>query len=223
MKRKLFNQSLRTTLLAAMCLISLSFVSCGGDDDDEESSEESANYVDLGLSVYWAKCNVGASKKSDYGYYFAWAETETKDDYNYDSSVSFMENISDFSGSYLYDAARVNLGGKWRTPTLEEFEELIENCTWYWSKNSGVSGYLVEGKNGNTIFLPAAGFMSEGNINYRGGNTCYWTSTPYINTEYSVESLNYTYAYMFIGNDEEYWSNQFFRYYGLTIRPVMSK
>ena len=130
-------------------------------------------YVDLGLSVKWATCNVGATTPEGYGDYFAWGETSPKNDYswstykyckgsettltkyNTNSSNGTVDNKTTLDLSD--DAARANWGGKWRMPTQAEQEELINNCTWTKTTQNGVNGYKVTSKtNGNSIFLPAA-------------------------------------------------------------------
>ena len=109
-------------------------------------------YVDLGLSVKWATCNIGASKPEDCGDYFAWGEDETKPKY-YPSN-----NTTENSYFKFRDAARKKWSGTWRMPTANEFQELIDNCEWTWTTQGVLDGYKVTSKkNGNSIFLPAAG------------------------------------------------------------------
>ena len=148
-------------------------------------------YVDLGLSVKWATCNVGANRPWEYGDYFAWGEVETKEDYYWHTykyggmrdggrEVVFLTKYCSDSviGKDGFvdnkvileledDAASVNWGGNWRMPTKEEQDELRDSCEWVWTTQKGVSGCQVIGPNGNSIFLPAAGFMSYGRL------TCY--------------------------------------------------
>lgn len=116
-------------------------------------------YVDLGLSVKWATCNVGASYPSDYGDYYAWGETSTKSSYTKDNSSTYGKQMSSIAGNATYDVARKKWGSPWRLPTKAEFDELIDNCTWTWTTQNGKNGYKVTSKkNGNSIFLPAAGW-----------------------------------------------------------------
>ena len=124
--------------------------------------------VDLGLSVYWASCNLGAEKPEEYGEYYAWGETKPKSSYTqenyayYNASTTQYINIgSDISGTE-YDAATVNLGSDWRMPTEVQMQELIDNCKWEWTQINAVNGYKVIGPNGNSIFLPAAGYYLYG-------------------------------------------------------------
>lgn len=150
-------------------------------------------YVDLGLSIKWATCNVGASKPEDYGDYYAWGETVTKSDYSWatykwcNGSSSTMTKYCT-SSSYGKvdnktvldpedDAAHVKWGGNWRMPTREEQDELRTKCTWTWTSQNGVYGRKVTGPNGNSIFLPAAGCRFGGGLGDAGSNGYYWSSS----------------------------------------------
>ena len=135
------------------------------------------DYVDLGLSVKWATCNVGASSPSDYGDYFAWGKTSAKSEYTEKSNETYGKDLGDIAGNPAYDAVSANWGGSWRLPTKAEFEELKDNCTWTTKK--GHNGYWVQGPNGNSIFLPAAGWWSRTTLYYVGEKGAYWSSTPY--------------------------------------------
>lgn len=135
-------------------------------------------YVDLGLSVKWATCNVGASKPEDYGNYYAWGETSTKSKYSENNSKTYVEQMSDIKGNSHYDAARANWGGTWRLPTRAELEELKNKCTWTWTAQNGVKGCKVTGPNGNSIFLPAAGYRYWSSLSDAGDIGYYWSSTP---------------------------------------------
>lgn len=154
-----------------------------------------AKAVDLGLpsGLKWANVNVGAISPEDSGDYFAWGETEPKDDYDRtykwlddDSSYSKYCTSSDYgtvdNKTILDpedDAAHVNWGGDWRMPTYEEVRELCSNCIWTLTTLNGVDGYKVtSATNGNSIFLPAAGYRRTSGIkdaNYG----CYWSSSLY--------------------------------------------
>ncbi|MGN0036948.1 MAG: protein kinase [Bacteroidaceae bacterium] len=142
-------------------------------------------YVDLGLSVKWATTNVGASSPSDYGYYFAWGETSPKSEYTEANSRTYGKNMGDIAGNAAYDAARAQWGSPWRLPTKAECKELLDQCTWTWTTTQdGHNGYLVKGKNGNSIFLPAAGDRYGSSLDVVGELGYYWSSSPYgINTE----------------------------------------
>ena len=194
------------------------------DSDDEDTGDSDSNSyeaVDLGLSVKWATMNVGAESPEDYGGYYAWGETETKDKYSTSNSTTYGVEISfDISGNAEYDAATANWGGSWRTPTLEEIEELI-SCTDEYTTLNGVTGYLVTGSNGNSIFLPAGGYYNSGTLYYEGERACYWSSTP------CESGSTYTYetsAYWLGSHFNDYsiltygWTSG--RWCGYSIRPV---
>ena len=171
-------------------------------------------FVDLGLSVKWATCNVGANAPEQYGDYFAWGETMPKRRYTEKNSLTYCKTMGDISGNVKYDAATANWGGDWRMPTKEEMQELIDKCTWTWTTQNGVKGYKVTSKvNSNYIFLPAAGCIEYGNKNYNLGEVEYWTSTP--SSRWNGVAYNIYYSSYRI-ELEDTW-----RYDGLSIRAVM--
>ncbi|MCD8302235.1 MAG: DUF1566 domain-containing protein, partial [Prevotellaceae bacterium] len=133
--------------------------------------------VDLGLSVKWATCNVGASSPSDYGNYYAWGEASTKSSYTEDNSKTYEKTIPDMVGYSSYDAARANWGSTWRLPTASEIDELV-CCRREWTTMGGHEGYKVTGPNGNSIFLPAAGWRYGTSLLGAGDYGYYWSSTP---------------------------------------------
>ena len=160
--------------------------------DDNTKSPDGVEAVDLGLSVKWANMNVGAKKSSGFGTYFAWGETKPKEYYSW-NTYAWSKGNSQYLTKYSTadrrtqlapadDAARANWGGKWRMPTIDEYEELINpaNCTWEWMTKDGVNGYKVTGKKtGNSIFLPITGFRFYADTQFRGIMGVYWTSTLY--------------------------------------------
>ena len=171
-------------------------------------------YVDLGLSVKWATCNVGASSPEEYGDYYAWGETKTKSSYDEDNCETWEKDIGDIKGTSR-DVAHVKWGGSWRMPTRAEFEELLnkDNCTWEWTTLNGKKGYKVTSrKNGNSIFLPAAGWRNGPSLYYAGQYSDYWSSTPH------GSITQYAYRLYFYGSDlSTDWS---YRSYGRSVRPV---
>ena len=201
-------------------------------------------YVDLGLSVKWARCNLGASKPTDYGDYFAWGETEPnkadytwatykwmqagKDDWKhitkYTAADGHTEGIwYDADGNFIGDnkttleaaddAAIANLGSPWRMPTGDEIQELLDNCTWRWTTQDGVNGCEVKSKkNGNTIFLPAAGYYFGSDLNEAGSWGGYWSSSLYTGNSEGARSL-------YFKSGEHNWDNSY-RYCGFSVRPV---
>lgn len=145
------------------------------------------NAVDLGLpsGTLWADRNVGADAPEAYGDYFAWGETEPKDYYDWsnykwcDGSYSTITKYTTV-GICLYlddDAAYVNMGAEWRMPTYEEQDELKTKCTWIWTTQNNVNGYKVTGNNGNSIFLPSAGYRHDSNLSVAGIDGYYWSSS----------------------------------------------
>lgn len=125
--------------------------------------DDEHDMVDLGLSVKWASCNVGASKPGEAGDYLRWAETEVPESYYFAlKNWVNMDSVPICISGTKYDVAHVKWGGKWRIPTIEEMEELKRECTFKWSYADGHFGVKVTGPNGNSIFLPAAGYYSGG-------------------------------------------------------------
>lgn len=168
-------------------------------------------YVDLGLSVKWATCNVGASSPEQYGNYYAWGETSTKSEYT-DSNSKTCDNSSynfDIGGNVSLDAARANWGGTWRLPTADECRELLDECTWTWTTLGGKNGYRVTGPSGKSIFLPAAGGRYGSSLNYAGD---YWTSTPNDFSAYFAQGLLFNSSARLV-----FWD---YRNNGFSVRPV---
>ena len=186
--------------------------------------------VDLGLSVKWATCNVGASKPEDYGDYFAWGETESKSTYTWSTykwSNGTTNDIDEESLTKYYnrdkktmldkedDAATANWGGIWRMPTDAESTELIENCTWTWTSQNGVYGYKVTSKKSGytnkSIFLPSTGYYTGNELRYIQNNGIrYWTSLM-ATYPITAHGLNYGYDPSLV---------YLYRHYGLCVRPV---
>lgn len=159
-----------------------------------EGTIDGHGFVDLGLSVKWAKCNLGASKSEEFGNYYAWGETSTKSEYTEKNSETYgvsesvlvSKGIINQNGTITsnHDAATKEWGSRWRMPTRSEMNELVSKCTWTHSSEGGKEGFTVTGPNGNSIFLPAAGEMigdklvplgfyyrSSSNKNLAGQNT----------------------------------------------------
>ena len=176
------------------------------------------DYVDLGLSVKWATCNVGADTSEDYGDYFAWGEVESKSEYNwstykFDNGSTFTKYCSNDNKFVLDkedDVASVNLGGSWRMPTKEEQDELLHSCTWTWTTQNGVNGCKVTSRtNGNSIFLPAAGYRKDSSLIGAGSIYYYWSSSR-------LSDLYQSYAYILHNTTDPIYS----RCYGFSVRPV---
>ena len=171
-------------------------------------------YVDLGLpsGLKWATCNVGAGLPEEYGDYYAWGEIETKSKYTEDNSKTYGRCINDISGKSKYDVARSKWGGSWRLPTTIELEELKNKCKWEWTTINGKKGYKVTGPNGNSIFLPAAGYRRGSSLYHAGEGSFCWSSTPGgINYDCAFD-LNFSSSYRSVD-----WN---YRYCGQSVRPV---
>ena len=181
--------------------------------DDIDYTIAGYEYVDLGLSVKWATCNVGASSPSDYGNYYAWGETNTKPEYTEKNSKTDGNSSydHDIGGDVSTDAARANWGDKWRLPTKEEFKELMDNCEWEWTTQGGHKGYKVTSKkNGASIFLPAAGNRLGSSRTFADEWGGYWTSTP-------REGIG---AWYLLFSSTTHIPDGSRRYYGRSVRPV---
>ena len=168
--------------------------------------ENGHEWVDLGLpsGLKWATCNVGATKPEEYGDYYAWGETTPKDYYDWNTykycadwneltkyctdSDDGKDGFADYKTilDLEDDAARVNWCGKWRMPTLAEWKELCENCAWKWTDDyngTGVAGRIVTSTtNGNSIFLPAAGYRYNDELDNADDYGRYWSSS--LRTDY---------------------------------------
>ena len=163
--------------------------------------------VDLGLSVFWCSCNVGAEAPEEEGNRYSWGETKTKNSYSkdnysyYDSNTwKYIEIGNQISGTE-YDAATANLGSDWKIPTKNQMQELINKCTWEWTQINSVNGYKITGPNGNSIFI------ASGPNSVLGKR--YWTGDD-------AQILYVTPDRAYIASQKED------RYEGCYIRPVTS-
>ena len=154
--------------------------------------------IDLGLSVKWASCNVGATTPEEYGGYYAWGETEEEDCYDwstykwyngsYDTMTKYCTNSSygTVDNKTILDpeddVAHVKWGDGWRMPTEDEIIELLDKCSREWATVNGVNGQKVTGPNGNSIFLPAAGYRDGTELHRRGSYGDYWSGTLHENS-----------------------------------------
>lgn len=154
-------------------------------------------YVDLGLpsGTLWATCNVGASSPEEYGDYFD----------TYDGGKTELDLAN--------DAAYKHWGKGWRMPSKEQQDELREKCTWRWTQMNGVYGYEVKSKtNGNSLFLPVAGYYYGSSLGSVGSSGGYWSRSLYAsNSDYAY------YLYFHSGAVYRYRSR---RSYGRSVRPV---
>ena len=201
---------------------------------DVSGSYEGHDYVDLGLpsGTLWATCNVGATTPEGSGDFFAWGETAPKDTYNW-STYKYCEHIEYQyykmtkycpNSQYGYngftddltilqsedDAATVNWGSGWCTPTKEQWQELIDNTTNEWATLNNVSGRVFHGK-GRSLFLPAAGYHVDAIPDYNIHQGNYWLSSLTNSPEY---------AWFYHMNAGGHRLDGYSRYYGYSVRPV---
>ena len=193
------------------------------------------DWVDLGLpsGTLWATCNVGASAPEDYGDYFAWGETAPKDYYDWSTYKwcngghttitkyctnseygynGFVDNKTELD--LEDDAAYVNWDPSWCMPTVEQQQELYQNCSSVWTTKNGVNGRLFTGPNGNTLFLPAAGGRWDGSRYYVGSYGYYWSRTLYTCFSCSDLAYNLDFTSGYVGCDGDD------RIIGFTVRAV---
>ena len=210
-----------------------------GPDVPEEPTDFSGGCeaVDLGLSVKWASYNVGAQYVGDHGYYFAWGETKNKDSFDASKEGDYKWGVWTYDAKPKYgmtkytsnveggdglkelqpgdDAATANWGTKWRTPTVKEFDELIDKSKCQWTWDDVRKGYTVMGlATGNSIFLPTPGYRHNGSkLDNVGEYGYYWAS--------SVDELNPWGAHG-LDINMHYQSNngKTSRWYGQSVRAV---
>lgn len=201
----------------------------GSEEDGDEPSITTGKAIDLGLpsGIKWASCNIGATAPEEYGGYYAWGETEEKNYYDWstykwcngtkysmtkyctNSNYGTVDNKTTLDPED--DVAQVKWGGNWRMPTLTEQQELIDNCVWVWTTINDVIGYNVTGPNGNSIFLPVAGFRSQKATKTQGSAAHYWTGS--LNDDNSS-----AFTFYFYNKGHRCISN--YRDRGHTVRPV---
>lgn len=192
--------------------------------------------VDLGLSVKWASFNVGASKPEEFGGYYAWGEVETKTEYSWETykwckgteiTLTKYCNNSEYGyngytdDKYVLDpeddVAHVEWGGSWRMPTHEEMRELTETCTWTREIKDSIDGVKITGSNGNSIFIPAAGYYSGSEwiiseLQFDDSRDLdLWTSTP---------GDNYKSYFLWLLTGSSKGVSTYDRYRGWSVRPV---
>lgn len=192
-------------------------------------------YVDMGTSVNWAAFNVGATRPEEYGDYFAWGETQAKDNYSLStykwcnsgdshkltkycptSYPSYWDGDGEPDDKTILDfeddAARVNWGGTWRLPTDAEWKELKNYCLWERTRYEGIIGFMVYGiGGGGMIFLPSADAVNNPDSHFIIGYSNYWSSSLY--TDDPARAMQ------FFGVDALYVRDGA-RYSGRSVRPV---
>lgn len=193
-------------------------------------------YVEIG-GLKWATMNIGASKPSDYGLYFAWGDTQgyTAEQVgsgkgqkyfgwaDYKHGNTGMTKYNETDGKTILepsdDAAVANWGGSWRMPTTAEFQALGNAVNTAWTadyQGSGVAGLVCTDieDNSKTLFFPAAGYCNNGSVGYVGFSGLYWSS--------SLDSNNRQYAYyLYFDSDDALWGINDRRFFGCAVRPVV--
>ena len=209
--------------------------------DGAGDTAETHEWVDLGLpsGTLWATCNVGASSPEEYGDYFAWGEIKPKNDYSdrtykygngsYYTMTKYctnrdcgtVDNKEELEPSD--DAATANWGSGWQMPSEEQCDELYNSgyTTTTWTTLNGKYGRKITSKsNGNSIFLPAAGYRDDTSlyyaVYYAGSVGDYWSRSLFTSDSYYAYDLGFNsssiYAYYYG-----------YRYYGRSVRPVRVK
>ena len=192
------------------------------------------NYIDLGLpsGTLWATCNVGANKPTDFGLYFQWGDTKGYTKSQVGKDKWFSSNLNDYkwnpsgdrdiftkyktTGATLEledDAANKNMGGDWHMPTPEQIQELIDNTISTWTTKDDVIGKLFTSKNGNSIFIPAAGNAWDGSVNGSGSYGSFWSSMLNPSSVSHGQNLNFYSSYVILDYND--------RYGGLSVRGVI--
>ena len=201
------------TMLAIMLMLVFA-VSCNKPDEPDDGGDSHElnghEYVDLGLpsGTLWATCNVGAEAPEEYGDYYVWGETAPKmlydwKSYKYGRFIHEQYELNKYCTDSRYgfdgfvdslvvlepddDVARACWGAGWRTPSIVEWEELFQNTTGMWTTLNGVKGWRITASNGNSIFLPAAGYWWDDVLNADLG--LYWSSS--VNKEFPYRAWGF--------------------------------
>ena len=238
------KRTIRLTALVAL-VAGLALASCQKEDNNSSTASNGGNnggggntpagWVDLGLpsGLLWAECNLGATSPEEYGNYYAWGETTSKEVYDwstyaygnaYTALTKYCDNaaygLNGFTDTLttlqaMDDAATAALGSGARTPTKEEWQELIANTTMEWTTMNGVNGRKFTAANGNTLFLPAAGSRSRSLVN-AGSDGNYWSSS--LNTGGPGRAWGFGFD-----SDGQHLNGNGLRSYGGSVRAVRQK
>lgn len=233
----------KTFFITAIALLTLGIISCHKEGDDNGGSNNSNNptigeWVDLGLpsGLLWYSVNLGATAPEHYGDYYAWGETSTKGTYNW-STYRFGKVDSDgelktltkynITGRYgvvdnktsleaADDVATSVLGTGARIPTYEDWVELINHTRSKSTELNGVRGMKFTATNGNSLFMPVAGYRSGSSFTTDGTLGNYWSSSLYTVNPSSAQFFRFDF------NDSRGMHNDCYRFYGYSVRAVHS-
>ena len=232
-------------MFLAIFSASLLMVGCEKENDNIENANNTTEeeiieeWVDLGLpsGLLWCSHNVGAKFPENYGNYYAWGETTVKDRYNwltyrYVNTDNNQVKLTKYCNNSYYgldgftdnltilepadDAATINMGDSTRTPTIEEWMELMNNTTSSWTRENGVPGRTFKAANGNSIFLPAAGYYEGTSTTSVQSRGIYWSAS--LDTETSPRN-----AQVFDFSSVRQEKAIFLRSNGFTVRAVCER
>ena len=226
--------------------ISMSVVSKGTFMQPTDDGKD-IEVVDLGLTVLWATCNMGASSPEQSGSYYAWGETQPKTYFewsNYkwcktdemhltkycmDKNYTHLDSLDKkYTLDPADDAANATLGTKWHIPTEQNFYELRRNTTANWCKLNGVGGFLFtstkKGYEDRSIFFPLSGMKDFDGTRFIGQYGYYWGNTIYYdkqkNSYKTLEASAFWLEHLDVDNQIVQFRT---RYLGLPIRPICYK
>ena len=224
------DQNGEVNIADVTCLIDYIMTGTWDNEPVTPPEDDGHEYVDLGLpsGTLWATMNIGSSKPEEYGDYFAWGETKRKDVYEW-STYKWCEGTDSTMTKYCIhsnygtidnktelepedDAAYVNWGPLWRTPTAEQQQELIDHCSWIVTTSNGKRIIKVTGPNGNSMLLPATGYVTDSWVHNVSEWGYYWSRDLNPNQSSSACFLAAKSGFQLCSNT--------FRYLGVAVRAV---
>ena len=229
---------MKKNIISTVLFVCVANVSVSAQDVEQNSQnscpdDKHPHLIDLGLpsGTKWACCNVGAETPEAFGNYYSWGETEEKNSYSpksyqyctgvdtdgdgwYDEDVQYLESEQDFGDtiSGTHDVAHVKWGESWQIPTLQQFRELLDNCSSEWTSVNDVEGRRFTGPNGASIFLPAAGNRNGASRVQVGSSGNYWSSTWGTSDTSRASELTFDSGYKN--------THTAYRYNGRSVRPI---